>query len=49
MSQVHYFTVDARLVHLFEKLATLNVVLGEKIVTREDFELFLEKIIEWHK
>jgi len=58
MSRVSYFTIDARLVHLFEKLAALNppvgqmvaalnVVLaenGEKIVTREDFELFLEQI-----
>ncbi|WP_196298774.1 hypothetical protein [Vibrio owensii] len=47
MSPVSYFTIDARLVHLFEKLAALNVVLaenGEKIVTREDFELFLEQI-----
>lgn len=61
MSQVNHFTIDARLVHLFEKLAALNppvgqmvvalnVVLaenGEKIVTREDFEQFLEQIEEW--
>ncbi|MFW1433683.1 hypothetical protein ACEV94_22455 [Vibrio parahaemolyticus] len=60
MSQVSYFTIDASLVHLFEKLAAfnppvgqmvvaLNVVLaenGEKIVTREDFELFLEQVEE---
>ncbi|EMR34581.1 hypothetical protein [Vibrio harveyi] len=58
MSQASHFTIDARLVHLFEKLAALNppvgqmvvalnVVLaenGEKIVTRKDFELFLEQI-----
>ncbi|HHI5025289.1 TPA: hypothetical protein ACP5VK_004380 [Vibrio parahaemolyticus] len=61
MSQVSHFTIDSRLVHLFEKLvvinppvgqmvAALNVVLaenGEKIVTREDFEQFLEQIEEW--
>ncbi|UTZ44723.1 hypothetical protein [Vibrio campbellii] len=61
MSQVSHFTIDARLVRLFEKLAALNppvgqmvaalnVVLvenGEKIVTREDFEQFLEQIEEW--
>jgi hypothetical protein len=31
-------------------VAALNVVLvenGEKIVTREDFELFLEQVEEW--
>ena len=58
MSQVNHFTIDARLVHLFEKLAAfnppvgqmvaaLNVVLaenGEKIVTQEDFEIFLDQI-----
>ena len=58
MSQASHFTIDARLVHLFEKLAALNppvgqmvvalnVVLaenGEKIVTREDFERFLELV-----
>lgn len=61
MSQGSHFTIDARLVYLFEKLAALNptigqmvaalnVVLaenGEKIVTREDFELFLEQVEEW--
>ena len=61
MSQISYFTIDARLVHLFEKLAelnppvgqmvaALNVVLaanGEAIVTREDFERFLEQVEEW--
>lgn len=33
-----------------QMVAALNVVLaenGEKIVTREDFELFLEQIEEW--
>lgn len=61
MSQESRFTIDIRLVHLFEKLAALNppvgqmvaalnVVLaenGEKIVTREDFERFLEQVGEW--
>ena len=61
MSQISCFTIDARLVHLFEKLAeltppvgqmvaALNVVLaenGETIVTKEDFEQFLEQIEEW--
>ncbi|MFN1535578.1 hypothetical protein [Vibrio jasicida] len=61
MSQVSRFTIDARLVHLFEKLAALNppvgqmvaalnVVLaenGEKIVTRKDFERFLEQVEAW--
>ena len=61
MSQEGRFTIDIRLVHLFEKLATLNppvgqmvaalnVVLaenGEAIVTREDFERFLEQVEEW--
>ncbi|MBJ2149112.1 hypothetical protein JC606_22535 [Vibrio sp. IB15] len=61
MSQEGRFTIDIRLVHLFEKLATLNppvgqmvaalnVVLaenGETIVTREDFERFLEQVEEW--
>ncbi|MHA2879053.1 hypothetical protein ACXZ7R_21995 [Vibrio campbellii] len=61
MSQESHFTIDSRLVHLFEKLAVinppvdqmvaaLNVVLaenGEKIVTREDFELFLDQVEEW--
>ena len=60
-SQERRFTIDIRLVHLFEKLAALNppvgqivtalnVVLaenGEKIVTREDFERFLEQFEEW--
>ncbi|MFL7041032.1 hypothetical protein [Vibrio lentus] len=63
MSQESRFTIDARLVHLFEKLAALNppvgqmvaalnVVLaenGETIVTREDFERFLEQVEEWHR
>ncbi|HAS6459669.1 TPA: hypothetical protein GRR76_23275 [Vibrio parahaemolyticus] len=58
MSQKNHFTIDARLVRLFENLAALNppvgqmvaalnVVLaekGEKIVTRKDFELFLEQV-----
>ncbi|WP_085319470.1 hypothetical protein [Vibrio harveyi] len=58
MSRASHFTIDARLVHLFEKLAALNppvgqmvaalnVVLaenGEKIVTQEDFEIFLDQI-----
>ena len=33
-----------------QMLAALNIVLaenGEKIVTREDFELFLEQVEEW--
>lgn len=61
MSQESHFTIDTRLVHLFEKLAALNppvgqmvvalnVVLaenGEKIVTREDFERFLEQVEAW--
>ncbi len=61
MSQESRFTIDIRLVHLFEKLAALNppvgqmvaalnVVLtenGEKIVTREDFDRFLEQAEEW--
>ena len=61
MSQEEQFTIDARLVRLFEKLAALNppvgqmvaalnIVLaenGEKIVTRKDFELFLEQVEEW--
>ncbi|MFS1904571.1 hypothetical protein BCU43_025450 (plasmid) [Vibrio lentus] len=61
MSQESRITIDARLVHLFEKLAALNppvgqmvaalnVVLaanGEAIVTREDFERFLEQVEEW--
>ncbi|MFL7053228.1 hypothetical protein BCS65_19245 [Vibrio cyclitrophicus] len=61
MSQESRFTIDIRLVHLFEKLAALNppvgqmvaalnVVLtenGEKIVTREDFDRFLEQVEEW--
>ncbi|KAB0483319.1 hypothetical protein F7Q91_00720 [Vibrio chagasii] len=61
MSQEGRFTIDARLVHLFEKLAALNppigqmvaalnIVLaenGEKIVTKEDFERFLEQLEEW--
>lgn len=61
MSQVSHFTIDARLVHLFEKLAALNppvgqmvaalnIVLaenGEKIVTLEDFERFLEQVETW--
>ncbi|EOU3287086.1 hypothetical protein ACNVJQ_004965 [Vibrio harveyi] len=63
MSRASHFTIDARLVHLFEKLAALNppvgqmvaalnVVLaenGEKIVTREDFEMLLEQIEVWEK
>ncbi|HGS5072779.1 TPA: hypothetical protein ACMDVJ_004214 [Vibrio parahaemolyticus] len=58
VSQKNHFTIDARLVRLFENLAALNppvgqmvaalnVVLaekGEKIVTRKDFELFLEQV-----
>ena len=61
MSQEGRFTIDARLVHLFEKLAALNppvgqmvaalnVVLaenGETIVTKVDFEQFLEQLEEW--
>ncbi len=61
MSQNSRFTIDIRLVHLFEKLAALNapvgqmvaalnVVLaenGETIVTKEDFEQFLEHLEEW--
>lgn len=61
MSQESRFTIDIRLVHLFEKLAALNppvgqmvaalnVVLaenGEKIVTKVDFEQFLEQLEEW--
>ena len=61
MSQGSRFTIDIRLVHLFEKLAALNppvgqmvaalnVVLaenGETIVTKVDFEQFLEQLEEW--
>ena len=61
MSQESRFTIDIRLVHLFEKLAALNppvgqmvaalnVVLaenGETIVTKVDFEQFLEQLEEW--
>ena len=32
MSQVNHFTIDARLVHLFEKLAALNPPVGQMVV-----------------
>lgn len=31
MSQVHYFTIDSRLVQLFEKLAALNPPVGQMV------------------
>ena len=31
MSQVSHFTIDARLVHLFEKLAALNPPVGQMV------------------
>ena len=54
MSQESRFTLDISLVHLFKKLAVLNppvgqmvaalnIVLAEKIVTRDDFE----QVEEW--
>ncbi|GEM77548.1 hypothetical protein [Vibrio sagamiensis] len=61
MSQGKQFSIDARMVALFDQLAALNPKVGqmvaalnvslsqagEKIETREDFEVFVEQIEEW--